>query len=82
MQCVPCPALPYFPTLTHKRHDFREEIIEHKMSVLIFSTNFGEKIFILRRNEREIIVYIYIYISVFMKSIRFSCQILTKLEFS
>jgi hypothetical protein len=66
MQCacatfssVACPALPYFPTLTHKRHDFREESIEQKVCALIFSTNFGETFFILRRNEQEMIVNIY-----------------------
>jgi hypothetical protein len=26
--------------LSHKRHDFLKQVIEHKMSVLIFSTTF------------------------------------------
>jgi hypothetical protein len=39
-----CPALPYFPTLSHKRYDFRKNIIEHKMCVLISSTDFVWKI--------------------------------------
>ena len=30
----------HFLTLSHKRHDFRKKVIEHKMCVLIFSTNF------------------------------------------
>ena len=31
---------PYFSTLSHKQHDFREKVVEHKISVLIFSTTF------------------------------------------
>ena len=33
-------ALPYFSTLSHRRHDFRKEVAEHKMCVLILSTTF------------------------------------------
>jgi len=34
-------VLLYFSTLPHKRHDFRKEnVTEHKMCVLIFSTTF------------------------------------------
>ena len=29
-----------FSTLSHKRHDFQEKCIEHKMCVLVFSTTF------------------------------------------
>jgi len=35
-----CPALQYFPTLSHKRHDLRKKVTEHKMCVLIFCTTF------------------------------------------
>jgi hypothetical protein len=31
---------PYFLTLSHKEHNFREKCIEHKNSVSIFSTTF------------------------------------------
>jgi len=32
-------AVPYFSTLTHKKkYDFRVNVFEHKMYVLIFST--------------------------------------------
>jgi hypothetical protein len=37
---VVCPAVHYFSILSHKRHDFRKNFAEHKLCVLIFSTNF------------------------------------------
>jgi len=47
-------AIPHFPILSHKRHDLRENIIEHKMCV--FSLYFVSEIFlILRKTERDII---------------------------
>jgi len=50
---VACLAVPYFSTLRHKRHDFWENVTEHKMWVLIFSANLSEKFLILRRIQRD-----------------------------
>ena len=33
-------ARPYFSTLSHKQHDFRKRLTEHKTCILIFSTAF------------------------------------------
>ena len=30
----------FFSTLSHKRYDFRKKVTEHKMCVLVFSTEF------------------------------------------
>ena len=38
---VACPAVQYFPILSHKRHDFISNIVECKMCVLIFSATFA-----------------------------------------
>jgi hypothetical protein len=40
LSSVACPDLQYFYTLSHKRHDFRQKVPEHKTCVLIFSTTF------------------------------------------
>ena len=56
LSSVAYPAVQYFSTLSHKRHDFREEVIKHKMCVLILSTNFSEIFLILRKTERDIII--------------------------
>ena len=37
-------VLQYFLTLSHTRHDIREKVIKHKMSVLIFSTALSETV--------------------------------------
>jgi hypothetical protein len=87
MQCacvlltsVACPALQYFSTVPHKRHDFREKnVIECEMFVLIFSTTFFWNIFHSKKNWAK---YDQKCILVFTPSTRSSFQILMKLEIS
>ena len=45
-------APPYFITLSHKRYDFLDKIIAHKMCVLIFFASFSENFLILKNWER------------------------------
>jgi len=53
---VAFPSLQTFSTFSHKRHDFPQAVIENKMCVLGFSTNFVQIFyFILRRIERDMI---------------------------
>ena len=37
---VTCVVVPQLATLSHKRHDFRKKLIEHKMRVFIFCRAF------------------------------------------
>jgi hypothetical protein len=74
LSSVACPAVHYFSTLSHKRHDFcKKSFIERKMRVLIFSETLSETCVILRRDERDMIVNVH-------WSSRYSCQILMKLK--
>ena len=66
MQCpftllssVAYPALQYCSMLSHKRHDFRRKIVEHKMCVLIFSKLSSEAFLILRITDRDVIRNVY-----------------------
>jgi hypothetical protein len=63
LSSVACPALQYFVTVSHKRHDFRKKKklsnvkCVFRVSVRILSETF----FILRRNERDMIEKVYYY---------------------
>jgi hypothetical protein len=55
LSSVACLALPYFSTLSHKRHDFRKNLLNIEC-VFRFSLQLLSEIFlILRRIERDII---------------------------
>jgi hypothetical protein len=66
-----------FFTLSHKGHDFRENI-EYKMCVLIFFTTFAWNISYSQENSAR---YYYKCTQIFMWSSRYSWQIWIKLEF-
>jgi len=51
---VACPALKYFSTLTHKRHDFRKKKLLNVFFIL--STTFSETFVILKKIERYMIM--------------------------
>jgi hypothetical protein len=50
---VSCPALPYFPHLSHKGHDFRTKDFYAKKRALIFSTILSKALFIIRITVRD-----------------------------
>ena len=75
----PAPLYNIFSTLSHKRHDFREKVTEHKMWVLISYTSFARKISESNKNwgkcEQQ-------YTSVLRLSVGYCCQVLKKPELS
>jgi hypothetical protein len=75
LSSVACLALPHYCTLSHKWHDIRKKVIEHKMCFLFSLKCFSVTFLILRRIQRDIAINLY----------RSSCKvpgILMKLEFS
>jgi hypothetical protein len=73
-----CLSLLKFPTLSHKRNDFRKNVIEQKMNVLIFYATTVEKVLILRKIQRHIIINVH---RVYVKYPLF-CHVLNKFKFS
>ena len=67
LSSVACLALSYF-SIFHKRHDFRKNIIENKVRVLIFPMTFVQNISHSQKNwaryYQTIYIYIYIYLHV------------------
>ena len=49
----------FFLTFSHKRCDFRQKVIEHKIYVLSFSSNLSEIFLILRINGQNMIKDVY-----------------------
>jgi hypothetical protein len=43
----------FFPTLSHKRHDFQKNVIGHKMCVLISLQLLSETFLIVRRTDHS-----------------------------
>ena len=72
---LPCSTI--FSTLANKWHDFRKKVTQCKMWVLIFSTTF---IWNITHSKKKWARYDHKCILVFMKSTRYSCHMLMKLE--
>jgi len=57
LSAIACAAVPYFSSLSHKRHYFRGggELLNTKACDLIFSKTLVENFIILRRIQRDMI---------------------------
>jgi hypothetical protein len=73
------PALQYFSTLSHKRHDFRNTVTDYKICVLIFFTTFSWNI---SHSKKKWARYDQKCISVCMYSTGYSFTIWRELELS
>ena len=88
MQCacailssVACPALQYFSTLSHKRHDFRQKVTEHKMWVLVLCTTFVWNISYSEKNLAEC-DHKCVSVCCMYSAGCYSCQVVMQLGFS
>ena len=53
---VACPAIQHFSALSHKWHDFRRNVTEHKMCLFIFFTTLPEVFLIVRIIQLDTII--------------------------
>jgi hypothetical protein len=58
LSSVACPVLPHLSTLLHTQHDFRENVIEHKMSFILLY-NLRLQHVILRRIQQETVTNVH-----------------------
>jgi len=80
LSSVVCPAISYFSTLSHKRHDFRRKVTEHKMCVLVSPTTCAWDISHSTNDWTRF--YHNVHRSLCKVATRYSCHIWMKVEFS
>ena len=77
LSSVVCFPVPYFSTLSHKRHDFRKKLLNIKCVFWFSLKLLSEMFLIIRRIQGDIIIYV-----LTSSCTGYSCQILMKDEFS
>ena len=82
LSSVSCPALQYFSILSHKLHDFRKKKYIYMYRTQNVCFNFPTTfVWNISHSVENWARYVQKCILVFMQSTRFSCHVLTKIEF-